>query len=178
MSEVVDICMCTRVLSELVLLLVFALFHLLLRCLLLYMRMPQPCTVHILRGRTRVGFRVPRERGAPMVGFPAWPKICVLSQRWRQGLIFGRPAEYGGRLQVPLSGGNQAQVPGVSGKVRSHLPSTRRFLIPDSCHLDTDWTSGNRWAGRRCVEPLDRGFGCYRVTPELVCFLRILITFG
>ena len=31
---------------------------------------------------------------------------------------------------------------------------------PNSCHLDTDWTSGSRWAGRRCVEPHDRGFGC------------------
>ena len=37
------------------LLLVFALFHRLLRVLLLYMRMPQPCTVHRIRGRTRVG---------------------------------------------------------------------------------------------------------------------------
>ena len=93
-------------------------------------------------------------------GFPAWPKICVLSQMWRQGLIFGQPAVYGSRLQVPFPGGNQAQVPGVSGKVRSHLPSTRSFLVSDSCHLDADWTSRNRWAGRRCVELHDRGFGC------------------
>ena len=99
------------------------------------------------------------QRGSK-VGFLAWPKICVLSQRWRQGLIFGQPAVYGSRLQVLFPGGNQAQVPGVSGKVRSHLPSTRRFLVSNSCHLDTDWTSGNRWAGRRCVEPHDRGFGC------------------
>ena len=68
-----------------VLLLVFALFHRLLRYLLLYMRMPQPCTVHRIRGRTRVGLRVPRGGGAPKVGFPVRPKICVLSQRWRQG---------------------------------------------------------------------------------------------
>ena len=32
------------------------------------------------------------------VGFPVRAKICVLSQRWRQGLIFGRPAVYGSRL--------------------------------------------------------------------------------
>ena len=69
----------------LVLLLVFALFHRLLRYLLLYMRMPQPCTVHSIRGRTRVGLRVPRGGGAPKVGFPVRPKMCVLSQRWRQG---------------------------------------------------------------------------------------------
>ena len=69
-----------------------------------------------------------------------------------------RCTEAGCRFHSP--GGNQAQVPGVSGKVRSHLPSTRRFLVSNSCHLDTDWTSGNRWAGRRCVEPHGRGFGC------------------
>ena len=57
-----------------------------------------------------------------------------------------------------------------------HLPSTRRFLVFNSCHLDTDWTSSNQWAGRRCV-PHGRGFGCQRITPELVC-LPILTTFG
>ena len=29
--------------------------------------------------------QVPREGGVPKVGFPVRPKICVLSQRWRQG---------------------------------------------------------------------------------------------
>ena len=58
--------------------------------------------------------------------------------------MFGRPVVYGGWLQVHFPGGNQAQVPGVSGKVRSHL--TRRFLVSNSCHLDADWTSGNQWA--------------------------------
>ena len=37
------------------------------------------------RGRTRVGYRVPRAQGGSKVGFPVRPKICVLSQRWRQG---------------------------------------------------------------------------------------------
>ena len=46
------------------------------------------------------------------------------------------------------------------GKVRSHLTPTRRLLIPNSCHLGADWTSGNRWARRRCVEPHGREFGC------------------
>ena len=41
----------------------------------------------------------------------------------------------------------KAQVPGGTGEVWPHLPSTRRFLIPDSRHLDVDWASGNRWAG-------------------------------
>ena len=35
-----------------------------------------------------------------------------------------------------------------------------RFLVSNSCHLDADWTSANQWAGRRCVVPHDRGFGC------------------
>ena len=69
-------------------------------------------------------------------------------------------AVYGGRLQVHFPGGNEAQVPGRSREVWSHLPSTRRFLVSNSCHLDTDWTSGNQWARRRCVEPHSRGFGC------------------
>ena len=47
-----------------------------------------------------------------------------------------------------------------------------------SRHLDVDWALGNRWAGRRCVKPHIREFGCSRATPELVCFPTILITFG
>ena len=70
-----------------------------------------------------------------------------------------RPAG-GVRGQVHFPGSNQAQVPGRSREVWSHLPSTLRLLVSSSCHLDTDWTSGNRWAGRRCVEPHGREFGC------------------
>ena len=51
-----------------------------------------------------------------------------------------RPA--GARGQVVFPGGNQALVPGRSREVWSHLPSTQRFLVSNSCHLDTDWTSG------------------------------------
>ena len=58
------------------------------------------------------GFRVPRARSVPKVGFPVRPKTCALPQRWRLGLIFGRPAVYGGRLQVHSLDGNQPQVPG------------------------------------------------------------------
>ena len=57
------------------------------------------------------------------------------------------------RGQVPFPRSNQAQVPGRIREVWSHLPSTRRFLVSNSCQLEMDWTSGNRWAGRRCVEP-------------------------
>ena len=70
----------------LVLLLVFALLrHLLRSLLLLHMRMRRSCTVRATRGRTRLGYRVPREQEGSKVGFPVRPKICVLSQRWRQG---------------------------------------------------------------------------------------------
>ena len=62
-------------------------------------------------------------------------------------------------MQVPFPGGNQAQEPGQVREVWSHLPSTRRFLVSNSCHLGADWASGNQWAGRRCVEPHSRGFG-------------------
>ena len=60
--------------------------HLLLCLLLLHARMLLPCMTHVpIRGRTRSGSRVPRAQGAPKVGFLVWPKICVPSQRWRQG---------------------------------------------------------------------------------------------
>ena len=54
-------------------------------------------------------------------GFPVRPKICTLSQRCGAGVNF-RPAG-GVREQVAGS------LPGV-GKVRTRLPSTRRFLFP------------------------------------------------
>ena len=66
---------------------VFALVLLSLLCLLLLpMRILRSCMMHVpLRGRTRVGLRVPREGGVPKIGFPVRPKICALSQIWRQG---------------------------------------------------------------------------------------------
>ena len=86
---------------------------------------------------------------------------------------FRRVSEVEAGVNFRPAGSVRGQVPGslprrqpgtgtrqCQGKVWSHLPSTRRFLVSNSCHLDTDWTSGNRWAGRRCVEPNDRGFGC------------------
>ena len=56
-----------------------------------------------------------------------------------------RPA---GGVREQVAGSLPRRQPGTgtrqSGKVRSHLPSTRRFLVSNSCHLDTDWTSGNQ----------------------------------
>ena len=58
-------------------------FHLLLRCLLLHMRMLQPCTVHTIRSRTR--YKVPRAQEGSKVRMLVRSKIRVLSQRWSQG---------------------------------------------------------------------------------------------
>ena len=66
---------------------------------------------------------------------------------------------------------NFRRVGGVRRQVAGSLPGrqpgtavtpslTRRFLTPDSRHLDVGWTSGDKWAGRRCVTPHDRGFRC------------------
>ena len=60
-------------------------------------------------------------------------------------------AVHGGRLQVHFPGGNQAQVPCGTGLVWSHLPSTRRFLTPDSRHLDVGWASGKKNGLDDCV---------------------------
>ena len=95
--------------------------------------------------------RVKRGRRVPKVGFPVQPKICSVS-KVEAGVIF-RPA---GSVRGQVVGYS----PEGSGEVRSHLPSSRRFLVPNSRHLDVDWASGNQWAGRRCVIPLSRGSGC------------------
>ena len=68
-----------------------SLLHVVLHRLLLLLgwactMMAHLCMMHVpIRGRTRLGFRVPRAQGGSKVGFPIRPKICVLSQRWRQG---------------------------------------------------------------------------------------------
>ena len=59
---------------------------------------------------------------------------------------------------------------------RWHLPPTRRFLIPNTCHVGADWASGNRWAGRRCVVPQGRGSGCCTVISRVVCCPPIFTT--
>ena len=49
-------------------------------------------------------------------------------------------------------------------------------LVPNLCHLDADWASGNQWARRRCAVPQGPGSGCYRVIAGAVCCPPILIT--
>ena len=58
---------------------------LLLLRLLLLLRMRAPPPMHVAHNSWSDTGRVPREGGVPKVGFPVWPKICALSQRWRQG---------------------------------------------------------------------------------------------
>ena len=53
--------------------------------LLLHMRAPHPCMLHTIRGRTRGRVKGPTGRRSTKGGVPVRPKICALSQRWRQG---------------------------------------------------------------------------------------------
>ena len=96
---------------------------------------------------------LPREGGRSSKGGVSGPAedLRPVSSEVEAGVNF-RPAG-GVRGQV-------AGLPGRSGEVRTHLPSTRRLLTPDSRHLDVGWASGNQWAGRRCVLLLGREFGC------------------
>ena len=68
----------------------------------------------------------------------------------------------------------------ANGCVWTHLPSTRRFLVSNSCHLDMDWKSGNQWAGRRVCGTARSGIWVLKgIRQELTCAsLPILITFG
>ena len=78
----------------------------------------------------------------------------------------------GGRGKFRPAGGVRGQ---VAGSLPGRQPGTgarqvrggavtpslhRRFLTPDSRHLDVGWASGSPWAGRMCVKPHGRGFGC------------------
>ena len=78
-------------------------------------------------------------------------------------------AEVAAGVKFRPAGGVREQVAGSlprrqagQGEVWSHLPSTRRFLTPDSRHLNVDWAPGNQWAGRRCVPLHGQGFGCLK----------------
>ena len=73
---------------------------------------------------------------------------------------FGRPACTGAGCRFTSQEATRHRSQACQGRCGHTFPSTRRFLVSNSCHLDTDWTSGNRWAGRRCVVPHGRGFGC------------------
>ena len=65
------------------------------------------------------------------------------------GVNFRPAGEVREQVSGSLPEGNQAQVPGRLGEVRSHLPSTRRFLVSNSCQ----WT----WIGHQAISGLDEG---------------------
>ena len=101
---------------------------------LLHMRAPHPCMLHALRGRTRVGLRVPREGGVPKVGFPVRPKICALSQReagvnfWPAGGVWGQVAGSLPRRQ-PGTGTRQVKGSVVTPSLHSEVPGIQ-FVSP------------------------------------------------
>ena len=118
--------------------------HVILLCSLLLLLCPSPASAPASLAV------VAHARSTPVhVAHNSWSDTVRLQgphaeegyRRWG----FQRPAVYGGRLQVHFPGGNQAQVPGRSGEVRSHLPSTRRFLVSNSCHLDMDMRQSMCW---------------------------------
>ena len=134
--------MCHRMLvARALLCLLFLLVHLLLvrttfalHLLLLLFRCACMLVTHVhvsIRVRTRLVHRVPGGEGSK-VGFQSCRRFapCLRGGDW--GKISAGRRCTGGRLQVHFPGSNQAQVPGRSGEVRSHLPSTRRFLTPGS----------------------------------------------
>ena len=57
-----------------------------------------------------------------------------------------RPA---GGVRGQVAGSTRHRYQGRSGEVRSHLPSTRRFLVSNSCHLGAGLDEGvwNRTVG-------------------------------
>ena len=69
-----------------------------------------PCMMHTIRGRTRVGFRVPREGGVPKVGFPVRPEgLASCLRGGRQGVNF-RPT---GGVRVQVAGSLPRRQPGA-----------------------------------------------------------------
>ena len=78
------------------------------------MRMPQPCTVHIIRGRTR-RVQGPTGRRCTKGGVSGPAEDLRLVSEVEAGVNFRPAGGVRGRLQVHFPGGNQAQEPGESG---------------------------------------------------------------
>ena len=87
-------------------------------------------------------------------------------RRCTKGGVSG-PAEDLRPVSEVEAGVNFRPAGGAGAGCRFHLQETTRHrnqARQGKCgHTfppDTDWTSGNRWVGRRCVVLHDRGFGC------------------
>ena len=120
-----------------------------------------PVTAWIIRGRTRLGFRVPRA-GRRVKGGVSSPAEDLLPVSEVEAGVNFRPA---GGVREQVAGSLPGRQPGTGTR------QVREVLVTPSLHPEVpgiqfvspgyaDWASGNRWAGRRCVEPHGRGFGC------------------
>ena len=123
-----------------------------------------PCMMrmHSSRGRTRLGYRVPRAGRGSKVGVRVRPKICVLFQRWRQGQNF-RPA---GGVRGQVAGSLPRRQPGAGTRQHRVGVVTPSF---DPEVPDTRFVSRGRGLGIResmgwtkVCETVRSGFGCYR----------------
>ena len=95
------------------------------------------------------------------MGFPVRPKICSLSQRRTAGVNFrlagGFRRQVAGSLprRQPGTGTRQHRVGVDTPSLHPEVPGIQ--FAPPGYGLET---SGNQWAGRRCVEPHSRRFWC------------------
>ena len=108
--------------------------------------------VHDARNSVACCSQGPTERGPTKGGVSGRAEDLHPVSEVETGVNFRLACRVQGRLLCTPPGGDQDQAPG--GAV---TPSTRRFLMPNTCHLGADWASGNRWAGGRCVKPHSRG---------------------
>ena len=140
------------------------LVHVLLVLLVLCTRVTlcHPCMMcmHKIRGRTRVVFKVPGEEAEQRRGFRSGRRFASCLRGGGRGKFSAGRRCTGAGCRFTSQEATRHRNQAGQGEVWTHLPSTRRFLVSNSCHLDADWTSDNQWAGRRCVVPHDRGFGC------------------
>ena len=99
-------------------------------------------------------------REGQKVGFPAEDLLPVSEVGGRGKFSAGAGGCTGAGCRFTSRKATRHRYQACQGRCGHTFPSTWRFLIPSSCHLGADWASGNRWAGRRCVKPQSRGFGC------------------
>ena len=110
-----------------------------------------------------------------IVGIDLLVHVCSLVRMTCKGLFSAlRHCDLEDGIEGVRHGQSPERFQEVFVGVRRHLRSTQRSLTP-KVSPERGLVSGNRWVGRRFVVPQGWGSGCYKVTPELVCYL---ITFG
>ena len=121
--------------------------------LLLHMRASHPCMVHTIRGRTRLGYRVPRAQRGSKVGFLVRPKICALSPEVDAGVNFrldGRCTGTGCRF---TSLGKQPGTGTRTSKGSVVTPS----LHPEVPDISMSVSPGRRRLRHQAIDGLDEG---------------------